>query len=180
MESEALFVDRFNADEHVGETERLPELEHFFVPQQHVAPRFEIVLFVDAATGDCLTDGHPLFGLDKGNVIDDEDPRLTHAAQVINDGFGAANAVAAAVEGPGAAEGAVPGTAPGKFDGRARVEHTDEVFPSVAEQIPGRPMVIEVLEHPNRWPLAYGRHGASHESQGSALTGKCLEQRAHS
>ena len=41
-------------------------------------------------------------------------------------------------------------------------------------------MVIEVLEHSNRWPLAHGRHGAWHKSQGSALTAECLEQRSHS
>src|SRR4029078_13058237 len=158
MEGEALFVDRFNADEHVGETERLPEFEHLLVPQQHVAPRFEIVLFGDAATGDRLADGHPLFGLNEGDVIDDEDSRLTHAAQVINDGFGAARKIAAGVERPGAAEGAVPWTAPRKFDRRARIEHTNEVFATVAEQIPGGPMVIEVIEHSNRCPLARGRH----------------------
>ena len=47
-------------------------------------------------------------------------------------------AVAAAVEGPGAAEGAVPGTAAGELDGRGRVHHPDEVFAPPPAQMPGR------------------------------------------
>jgi hypothetical protein len=41
---------------------------------------------------------------------------LLQPRQLVGDDLGARGAVAAAIEGPGAAEGAVPGTAPGELD----------------------------------------------------------------
>jgi hypothetical protein len=179
VEGEALFVDGLDANEHVGESKGLPETEHLLVPQQHIPARFEIVLFADSPAGDRLTDGHPLFALNEGDVIDNEDAGLPDAAQVINDGLRTADAIRAAIKGPGAAERAVPWAASSKFDGCARIEDTDEVRAPVTEQIPRRAMVVEVLKHSNRRSFASRRHGAWHESQRPAFSGKRLEQRSH-
>jgi len=44
--------------------------------EQHVAPRFEVILLFDAGAGDRLTDRHPVPLLQKGNIVDDEDSGL--------------------------------------------------------------------------------------------------------
>src|SRR4029434_9318656 len=96
------------------------------ISEQHVASRFQIILFLDAVTGNGLTYLEALFGLDECHVGDDEDAWFAHAAQVVEDGVGCARAIAAAIERPGAAERAVPRTAAGKLNRGAGVEHSNE------------------------------------------------------
>jgi len=59
--------------------------------------------------------GVAVLGMDEGHVVDNEPPGLAHPCQVLASHAGAHLAVAASVESPGAAEGAVPGAAAGEF-----------------------------------------------------------------
>ena len=79
-----LFIDRFDPEKHVFEAELLPETKDILVPQQHVAAGFEVILFLDAGAGDRLTDRHRVPFLQKGDVVDDEDPRLADRSQILD------------------------------------------------------------------------------------------------
>src|SRR5438132_3934931 len=104
MLAQSLFVDRLEADEHVFKTELFPKAKRLLVAQQHVAAGLEIVFLTDAGADDRLADLHPVPFLHKGDVVDDEDPRLTNTAKVLDDALWADHPVAAPIEGPGAAK----------------------------------------------------------------------------
>src|SRR5439155_14460978 len=93
-----------------------PAAEDLLVAQQDVAAGFQVVALADAPALDLVGDGHAELGLDEGDVVDQEDVGLGDAGEVLGGGLGGDLAVAAAVEGPGAAEGAVPGAAARELD----------------------------------------------------------------
>src|SRR5581483_7063999 len=132
---EALLVDRLEAEEHVLEAERLPVFEDFLVLQEHVAARLEVVGLLDLPLLDLLADRVAVVLLDEGHVVDDEDARLLDRSELVADALDGALAVAAAVERPRRAEGAVPRAAARELDRSARVEDADEVLLPVAEQV---------------------------------------------
>ena len=136
--AQALLVDRLEAEEHVFEAERLPELEHLLVAQQHVAARLEVVFLADAFPGDRLADGEAVLGLDEGDVVDDEDARLPDRRQLLDHALGADQPVAAAVERPGAAERAIPRTAARELDRGGRIEDADEILAPMTQQVARR------------------------------------------
>ena len=113
--AQAVVVDRLKPEEDVLEAERLPELEHLLVAQEHVAARLQIIVLADALPGDCLADGEAVLRLDEGDVIDDEHAPLLDRGEVVDHAIGRYEPVAAAIERPGAAERAVP------RDSRARI-----------------------------------------------------------
>src|SRR5262249_49291569 len=108
---EAILVDRLDAEEHDLEADAGPEPEDLLVPEQHVAARLDVVPLLDATAGDGLADRHAVLGLDEGDVVEDEEARLADARHFLDGALGCLHAVAATVERPGAAEGAVPGAA---------------------------------------------------------------------
>src|SRR6185295_9990492 len=64
--------------------------------------------------------------------------------------LGRLRAIAAPVEGPRAAEGAIPRAAAAELDGRARVELADIVLAPVAQQVTRGQQIVEVL-HEDGW-----------------------------
>ena len=64
----------------VLQPEGFPETEHLLVAQQHVAAGFEVIALFDAGAGDRLAEFHRVALMDKGDVVDDEDPGLADAA----------------------------------------------------------------------------------------------------
>ena len=77
--------------------------------------------------------------------------------QLVGGRLGALDPVAAAVEGPGAAERAIPGAAPAELDRGARVEHADEVLAAMPQQVAGGDQVVEVLDEARGRPVAVRR-----------------------
>src|SRR4029077_19791296 len=106
--AQPLLVDRLEADEHVFEAELSPETEHLLVAQQYVAARFEVILLADAGADDRFGDLHSVSLLHKSNVVDDKHTGFADRAQVLDHALRTDYPVAAAVKGPGTAEGAVP------------------------------------------------------------------------
>src|SRR6516164_362762 len=143
MLAQTLFVDRLEADEHVFEAELSPEAEHLLVAQQHVAAGLEVVLLADAGADDRLSDLHPMPFLYKGDVVDDEDTRLADRPEILDDAVRTDDAIAAAVEGPSAAKGAVPWAASREFDRGAGIERAQEIFPAMAQQVACRHQIVE-------------------------------------
>src|SRR6516162_2358715 len=134
MLAQPLFVDRLEADEHVFEAELTPETEHLLVAQQHVAASFEIILLADTGTDDRLGDLHAVPLLHKRHVINDEGTRFAYRPEVLDDTLRADHAIAAAIEGPRAAEGAVPRATPRELYRSAGVESAQKIFPAMAQQ----------------------------------------------
>src|SRR5215471_1329258 len=130
--AQPLLVDRLEAEEHRFEPEALPQPEDVLVPQQHVAARLEIIPLADAGPGDRLADLHPMPFMDKGYIVDDEDPRLADRLQILDASLRGHQPIAAAIEGPGAAKRAIPGTAARKLDRCAGIERTEKIFPAMA------------------------------------------------
>ena len=62
--------------------------------------------------------------------------------------------IAAAVKGPGAAEGAVPRAAPRELDRGARIERAEKILPAMAQQVARRHQIIERLDKARRRPLS--------------------------
>src|SRR5262249_30688721 len=122
-------------------------------------------------------DRHAVLALDEGDVIEDEEPGLADAGDLLDGPLRRLHAVAAAVEGPRAAERAVPGTAPAELDGRARVELADEVLPPVAEQLARRQEVVEMADERRRRPLPVERDRAGHAPDRAPVVRDGVEQR---
>src|SRR6516162_5463249 len=135
--------ERLEADEHVFETELSPEAEHLLVAQQHVAAGLEVILLADAGPDDRLADRHPVALLHECDVVDDEHTRLADRPQVLDDALRADRAIAAAVERPGAAKGAVPWAAPRELDRGARIERAEKISSAMAQEVARRHQIIE-------------------------------------
>src|SRR5271170_4433647 len=82
---QTLLVDRLEADEDVLQAEGLPEAKYLLVAEQYVAAGFEVVALFDPGAGDRLAELHRVALMDKGDVVDDKDPRLADAAQILDD-----------------------------------------------------------------------------------------------
>src|SRR5215468_12243919 len=143
MLAQTLFVNRFEANEHVFEAEFFPEAEHLLVAQQYVAAGFEVIFLANAGADDRLAEFHAVPLLYEGDVVDDEDTGLADRPHVLDDALRAHHAIAATVEGPGAAEGAVPRTASREFDGGAGIEGTEKIFAAMAQKIACRHQIVE-------------------------------------
>src|SRR5439155_12058607 len=81
---EALLVDRFEAEEHVGEAEPLPEAKHLLVAQQHVAAGVQVIALADAGAGDRLAELHAVPLVDERNIADDKDAGLEDPADTLH------------------------------------------------------------------------------------------------
>jgi hypothetical protein len=134
----------------------------------HVAAGLEVVALADAAAPDRLADGEAVLGVDEGDIVDDEDARLADAGELRHRALRAHHAIAAAIEGPGAAEGAVPGAAAGELDRGAGVENADEVLAAMAQQVARRREVVEAVDKARRRSLAPGRDRAGDGRGGAA------------
>src|SRR5262249_35727724 len=128
-----------DAEEDVAQAELHPAREDLPVAQQDVGAGLQVVALADAASFDGVGDRHAMLGTDEGHVVHDEDVRLADARQVVGRCIRGRLAVATAVEGPGAAEGAVPGTAACELDRRARIELAAEVCNPLRDYVPGPP-----------------------------------------
>jgi len=98
--------------------------------------------------------------LNKGDIIDNEYAGLSNGRQIVHDLVGAGSAITPSVKGPGAAEGAVPGTPPGEFDGGAGIEHADEIFAPVPQQVARRMNLVQAGDHTGGRPFSIARDGA--------------------
>src|SRR5215467_321333 len=116
MHPEPFLIDRFHTQKHVMESQRFPELENVPIAQQDVAPRLQIVLFLNPSSRNRLPDLKSLFRLNEGNVIYEEHPSFLNPLQFFDSFFCADHAVAPSIKSPGAAERTIPGTTSGKFD----------------------------------------------------------------
>src|SRR5262249_30416401 len=105
--------------------------------------------------------------MNEGHIVNDEDARLFDAGQVFARPFWAHFAVAASVEGPRAAEGAVPRTAAREFNRGARIERTDEVALAAGDQVSRREHIVEASDQLWRRPVAVGRDDAGQAFQRS-------------
>src|SRR6185437_7782531 len=101
---------------------------------------------------DGLADRHAMFGVDEGDIVDDEDARLLDHAEVVDDVLRADLAIGAAIECPGAAEGAVPWTAARKLDRGAGIDGAEEIFAPMPQQMPCRPQGVEIVDEDRIWP----------------------------
>src|SRR4029077_8368301 len=118
---ESIFVDRFETKEHGSQAEPLPELEDFFVSQQHVTARLEVITFPDPASRNRFAKLHAVLGLNESYVVHDENAGLANLRQFLDGALRCLYPVIASVERPRTAKDAVPGTAPAKLDGSRRV-----------------------------------------------------------
>ena len=143
---EGVLVEGLDPEEHVVEAEPLPAREQLLVLDQHVAAGLQVVLLADAPPLDLGRDRVAVLGVDEGHVVDDEHVGLADARQVLARRLRRALPVAAPVEGPRAAEGAVPGAAAGELDRGARVEHADEVLVPLAAEVARGQEAVEVVE----------------------------------
>src|SRR5262249_39260238 len=96
----------------------------------------------DILASNRLPDGKAVPGMDECDVVDDEHARFLDRFEILNDAFGARQSVAAAVEGPRAAERAVPRTAARKLDRSGRIENPDEIFVAAGQKIAGGTQVV--------------------------------------
>src|SRR5215467_15044359 len=151
--AQALLVDGLEPEEHVREAQPRPHAEHVLVAEQHVAACLEIILLADSAARDGLADLEAVLGLYEGDVVDDEHAGLADRREVFGRPLRADHAIAPAVEGPRAAEGAIPWAAARELDRRARIERAEEVLPAALEQIARRDEHVEVLDQARGWPL---------------------------
>ena len=67
---------------------------------------------------------------------------------------GLTSAIAAAIEGPGAAEGAIPRAAARELDRGAGIEHADKILAAVAQQVARRHQIVERLDKAGLRPFA--------------------------
>ena len=103
-----------------------------------------------------------MLGAHEGDIVDDEDAGLGDRGELGGDPLRGFEPVAAVVEGPGAAEGAVPGTAAGELDRGRRVERADEIAAAMAKQVPRRKERVEIVDEDRPRPLALRRDRARH------------------
>jgi hypothetical protein len=158
--AQPLFVDRLEAEKHRLEADALPQAEYLSVPLQHVAAGLEVVPLADAGPDDRLGDLHAVALVNERNVVDNEDAGLADRAQILDGALGPDQPVAAAVKGPGAAERAVPRAAARELDRGARVESAEKIFPPMAQQVAGRPQLVERVDKAGGRALARGGDGA--------------------
>src|SRR6516162_6669978 len=156
------FIDRFDAEKQVFEAKLLPETKDILVPQQHIAAGFKVILLLDARAGDRLTDRHRVPLLQKGDIVDDEDPGLAYRSQIFDRPLRADQPIASAVKRPGAAEGTIPRTAARKLDRGAGIERAEKIFAAMAQQIARRCQIIERVDEAGRRSLSVRRHRSRH------------------
>ena len=140
--------------------ERLPVTKCLLVAQQHVAAGFEIIALLDAGAGDRLAELHRVALVDKGHIVDDEDPGFADAAEVLDHPIRAQEPVAAAVKGPGAAKRAVPWAAARELDRSAGVENAQIIFAAMTHEVARRHHVVERMDKARRRPFAFRGDGA--------------------
>src|ERR1700752_1446663 len=141
-------VDRFDAEEHIFQAEAFPQFEHFFVSNENVAARFEVILFLDVALFDFAGESETVFGLNERNGVNNEHSVFADTREIFGSNLRTQVAGMAAVKRPGAAEGTVPRTTALKFDGGAGIEHADEVLPPAGQHIARRLCGIQILYKP--------------------------------
>jgi len=100
--------------------------------------------------------------LNEGDIINDENARLRDRSQVLDYAFRVEQPIAAAIEGPGAAERAVPRATAREFDRGAGVERADEIFAAVAQEVACRPDLFKMLDEARPRALPVGSDGARH------------------
>src|SRR5262249_12805526 len=105
---------------------------------------------------------HAMLLADEGDIIDDEDAGLADGGEIGDDLLRAAQAIGAAIEGPGAAEGAVPGTAARELDRGTGIERAEEIFAAMAQQVACRAQRVETLDEGGRRALAREADGSGH------------------
>src|SRR5262249_8813938 len=135
MELEPLLVERLDAQEHVVEAEPLPVREDLLVLDQHVAAGLQEVLLLDPPALDLPAHREAVLGMDEGHVVYQEHVGLADARQVLGRRLRRGLPIAAAVEGPRAAERAIPGTAARELGRGARVEDADEVLVAPSAEV---------------------------------------------
>ena len=116
--------------------------------------------------------------LDEGNIIDDEYAGLADRGEVIDHPLRADRAIAAAIEGPGAAEGAIPRASARELDRGAGIEDADEIFAPVTQEVARRPHLVEMLDEAGPRSLAVRGDRAGHLGQRATIPGNRFEQPA--
>src|SRR5271169_2633722 len=111
-------------------------------------------MLTDAGADDRLADLHSVPLLHKGYVVDDEHSRFADRSEILDDPIRADQPIAAAVEGPCAAESAVPRTASRELDRGTRIERAEKIFAAMAKQVARRQQIIERLDKAGRRPLS--------------------------
>src|SRR5215510_6541793 len=162
MFPQPLFVDRFGAQEHVLQAQGLPECEDVLAPEEDVATRLQIVLFLDTLPGDGFADLKSVLGLNEGHIVNDKDAWLFDPFQFLHNLLRADRAVPPAIECPGAAERTIPRTTPRELDGRAGVENPEEVLAPVAQQVAGGSQMIEGRDELRRRTVSVAADDAGH------------------
>ena len=114
--------------------------------------------------------------LDERDVINIDSARLADAGEILDHAFRAEQPIAATVESPGAAEGAIPWAPAREFDGGARIEHADEIFSALAHEIARGPDFVEVLDEARPRALALGGHGTGYFDDCAAVARDGFEQ----
>src|SRR5262249_3760436 len=146
VELEGFLVQGLQAQEHVVEPELAPELEELPVLDEHVAAGLEVILLLDAAPLELLSDGAPVLGMDEGDVVHEDHLGLADGGETLRRLLRRRLPIAPAVERPRAAERAVPRAAARQLGGGARIEDADEVLVPLAREIAGGEELVEVVE----------------------------------
>src|SRR5271155_2165056 len=109
--------------------------------------------------------------LNERDVGKDENAGLLDGSEILDHVLRIEQPVAAAIECPGAAERAVPWATAREFDRGGGIEHADEIFAAMAQEIARRPNLLEVLDESRRRPLAVRGDGARYFDDRAAVAG---------
>src|SRR5262249_8687186 len=95
---------------------------------------------------------------------------------VVDHAFRVEQPIAAAIEGPGAAERAVPRATAREFDRGAGVEHADEIFAAVAQEVACGADLFEALDEATPGALPVRGDGTGHLRDCARVAGDGFEQ----
>src|SRR5262249_41238838 len=140
-----------------------------FVAEQHIPPCFQIVLLLDSTSRNRLPDCHAVLGLNKGDVINDEDAWLLNPAEIIDNDLRAGHPITSSIKGPGAAERTIPWTSAREFDGCAGIKDADEIFVTMTNEVSCGRVCVKVFDHERRWTSPIKGYGAGYPAKGPAI-----------
>lgn len=118
-------------------------------------------------------------GLDERDIVYEKDTGFGNPFEVLYDRLATPCSMTSPVKRPGAAKRAVPRAAPGELDRRAGIQHPDEIFPAVPQQISCRLYVIQTVHKSRRRPVALKGHASGHGPKSRPVLSRCLQQHPH-
>src|SRR5206468_4794632 len=156
--------------------EPFPEFEYFLIAQQHVAARFEVITFPDAAARDPFGNLHAVLGLDECYIVNDENAGLANLRHFFDSALRCFHPVIASVERPRAAKDAVPRATSAELNGSGGIELADEIFPAMSRQMASGQQIIERLDERRRRTALIKCHAAGNLFQVASVLTDRIQQ----